>query len=57
MPMHPYAQAMLITFIADSGSRCSVQLAPPSCVPNTCPRRAQKYTCSGCRALIATPNV
>ena len=27
---------------ADSGRRCSVQLAPSSCVPKTCPRRVQK---------------
>jgi hypothetical protein len=26
-------------------------------VPNTCPLRVQKYTCSGCWALMATPKV
>jgi hypothetical protein len=36
------AQATLITLPADSGRRCSCQLAPPSWVPKTCPWRVQK---------------
>ena len=44
---YPEAQATLIVFIAVSGNWSLLQLAPPSCVPKTCPRRVQKYTCDG----------